>query len=243
MLLIYILLPVLGAVIGYRLGLKDVIFKNPVKGLFQKQIFRLGILIVLLLALFTFCIYLSNQQNQGSMELAKIFFAGLFVIGLIYAIMNYEFHLTKIESDIRFKQSAITLDTIKNWHIDPWVSFSEVIKKFEKSPQSSIIKGDIDDFMKFLNEDKNAEISNALMNMLNYFDTVSTGVNNGLLEPKFTRQFFEPIFLHYYENYCAFIFRKRSNDMNQKLWSEYTHLCQDWISQKTMQKTAGILYT
>lgn len=230
MLLVYMLLPVLGAVLGYHLGQKDLIFKNPVKGVHQRRIVRLGVLAVLFLALLIFTNYLSDQANPAYYESAKIFFAGLVIIGLIYAVINYEFSLNKNESDLKIKKSLASFDTINNWHKEPMVSHISEIKKFEKSKNYNLINGDIDEFMAFMHDDKNAPLLNSLVSILNYFETIVSGMNEGILDEQYIRRYYESIMLDYYQQYSTFITKKRSNERNQKIWIEFTRLAQEWNS-------------
>ncbi len=228
MFLIYILLPVLGAVLGYHLGQKDLIFKNPVRGVHHRRIVRLGVLAVLFLSLLIFTKYLYEQGNPAYYESAKIFLGGILIIGLIYAIINYEFSLNKNVSDISIKRSLATFDIINNWHKEPLVSHINEMRKFEKSQHFNLINGDIDELMEFMHDEKNAPLLNSLVSILNYFETIVAGMNEGILDQQYIRRYYELIMLEYYQQYSSFITKKRSNERNQKIWTEFTRLAQDW---------------
>lgn len=228
MFLIYILLPVIGAVLGYHLGQKDLVVKNPVRGVHQRRIVRLGVLAILFLSLLIFTKYLFELGNPAYYELAKIFLGGILIIGLIYAIINYEFSLNKNVTDINIKRSLATFDTINNWHKEPLVSHINEMRKFEKSKQFNLIDGDIDELMDFMHDEKNAPLLNSLVSILNYFETIVSGMNEGILDQQYIRRYYELIMLEYYQHYSSFITKKRSNERNQKIWTEFTRLAQDW---------------
>jgi hypothetical protein len=76
-----------------------------------------------------------------------------------------------------------------------------------------------------LDNDDSYDIRGALAAILNYFESISIGIEEELIDEVFVKRFFKTIFVNYKEKYEFYIkFRQSENENAKDAWSHFIAL-------------------
>jgi hypothetical protein len=128
---------------------------------------------------------------------------GSIMIGIFYSIINYEQNLLKFKYDKKSLKETLTYNTSCKMHEPEMMRHSMAIKKF------------YDDNIQIFRENRCAEIENLLKEdtgvrlsfiiMMNYFEAVSVGIEQGIMDERFIKEFFKTIFTNYLTRFGSYI--------------------------------------
>jgi hypothetical protein len=66
--------------------------------------------------------------------------------------------------------------------------------------------------------------------MLNFLESISLGVLQGIMDEEFIKGFFGSVFKNQYNTYIVFIEYRRREKQNPKIWNSFTTLAFKWIN-------------
>ena len=84
------------------------------------------------------------------------------------------------------------------------------------------------DFKKFIEDPVNFDFKESVKGIFNYFESIATAANKGLIDVEFIFEFHDSIFKIYYIDYFYYIEYQRATRNNMKIWNYYTTLVEKW---------------
>lgn len=191
---------------------------------FRAVLVFLAFILLILLA----CYLHSEEPELKKSEIVKIVNSGLVIIGVMYSILTYESNQIKNRHDTRVRKSSATYNAMGEWHVSPMVDYSKICKEFESKNEYQLLKNDIEKFMQEFNSSINSEYRKSLICILNYFESMSVGIGEDLMDEVFMRKFFRKIFFDFYDAYFPFIQERRRINNDHEIWQEFTRLVERW---------------
>jgi hypothetical protein len=126
--------------------------------------------------------------------------------------------------------SQSTFNILSTWYNEPLISHSKTIDTFEGGVNYASLKGNLSAFNVFYDSSSNdsIELRKAIKGILNYFEIISAGIKEGIIDEPFAKRYFSEIFIEYYDDWNAFIVSRRVN--NPGMFIEFTTLAEKWKS-------------
>lgn len=167
-----------------------------------------------------------STDSELLRNIAVIATYGSVIIGVFYAILNYEHKHEKDLYDRRFAKCAETYNTICEWHRPAMVVNLKTTKQLFESKKHLILENKAKDFYEQLEE--NDEARAALIAILNYFEFLAVGINQGILDELFVKKLFRTLMIGYFNDYSFYIMYKRKYQNAPTIWIEFTDLADKW---------------
>jgi len=190
------------------------------------------VILVMLLGL-----YLNWCLNLPPDKVAPIVLGSLAVMTLFFTALTFEYNHEKNIKDSEKSKSILTYNTAVDWNKSPITDHIILLTEHQDLMNPIIEKQDADLFWLFLTDRSKSyslPIRSALAGILNYFEYVSLGIEKGLIDESFVREFFETIFLKYYDKYLFYInFRRAENELSSKAWANFTKFAEKWRSSNS----------
>ncbi len=86
------------------------------------------------------------------------------------------------------------------------------------------------DFSKILDDDEQAR--SALVSIFNYLECVSIGIEKGILDDDFMRDYLAGVCIGYSMDYGFYIEYKRNVQKSPKIWINFTNMAEKWKKLK-----------
>lgn len=225
-------------VVGIMLGYVAWNHKDGVRTYFKSfyerysLLLRISLSVAFIIVIIGYANFLHQTEPKLALsELAKFVVSGLVVVGLFYSILAYEFGVKKSKLDRRVQKGQSTFNILSTWYNSPLIDYSKVIDSFEKSDKYSLLKNNIEEFEKYFEDvDKSIELRNAYRGIFNHFEIISAGIKEEVIDETFVKRYFKDIFFAYYEDWIAFIVRRRQK--NPDAFLEFTTLVENWRKEK-----------
>jgi len=199
-----------------------------------KAVFYYRIGLVLLALAFIGYLEYRYWNNLGNTDKVKNFVAiltgGSIVIGIFYSILNYEYSQIRFKHDSKTSRDVLSFNVANEWHKVNMVEAQKVAKKFLRKCQPLLLDNNAKKFHDELEDERNENRKAALISIFNYFESLSLGVKQGIIDEQFIRGFFGSIFESYYNEYIFYIEYRRRVKKNAKIWIHFTQLAQKWIN-------------
>lgn len=169
---------------------------------------------------------LRSADNALLKNIAVIATYGSVVIGVFYAVLNYEHKHQKDLYDIRFAKCAEAYNAICEWHRPAMVDNLKTTKQLFETKKHLILENKAKDFYEEL--EQNDEARAALIAILNYFESLAVGINQGILDELFVKRLFRTLMMSYFNDYSFYIMYKRKYHNAPTIWLEFTRLADNW---------------
>jgi len=176
-------------------------------------------------------LYLYLIKKWQFKDAAQLCTGFLVLLTLFFAALNYEFAFSKLKQDYKSARDLTTFNTANEWHKSPLNDYQKVSIKAEKAFIASNPTRSADDFEKFINDPANLDFKESLKGILNHFECVAIGTDNGLIDKDFIKYFYKGIFKIYYIDYYFYISRIRFNKKNNDVWINFTSLAEEWHTE------------
>lgn len=199
--------------------------ENLVNNLF---LLRYIICFVITIAIIAFSIFLYSYKHWHFKDIAQVCTGFFIVITLFFTALNYEFTANKTLTDRKSAKDTLTFSTAAEWHKPPLRDYQRVSIQFEDQFMASKPFRTIEDFENFINDPTRIDFKESVKGILNYFETVSIGVSNGLIDNAFIEKFYRSIFRTYYVDYYFYINNRRVRTGNHTVWVNFTNLAEEW---------------
>jgi hypothetical protein len=196
-------------------------------------LFRVCIASVLILILCYINFHITKKEPKiAYSELAKFTASGLVVIGFFYSILTFEFNVKKSKLDKRAQMAQSTFNILSAWNTTPLIDHHKTIDTFEKSDKHALLKENIDEFMVYYNSDsiESIELRKAIRGIFNYFEIITSGITEGVIDEAFVKRYLSEVALEYYNDWNNFIGKRR--EKNPTVFIEFTNLVETWNEQK-----------
>ncbi|MDI9364045.1 MAG: DUF4760 domain-containing protein [Flavobacterium sp.] len=205
--------------------------KSLTKLIFNKLFsLRIAFVVIWISTTLIAALYLKYVKNETIKDVLPLVTCSIIIMTLFYHVINYEHNLRKFNHDIKIARETLSFNTATEWHkptmIEHMKNFAQKIENFQNLVDQSNGK----EFSLELDKLENEELKTSIVCMLNYFESISLGVKQGITDEDFINGFFKTVFTNYYYKLNFFIEYRRKQRQNQKIWANYTHITQKWLS-------------
>jgi hypothetical protein len=150
----------------------------------------------------------------------------LLVVTLFYSIMTYEYNHLKFKHDNKKAKDLLTYNTATEWHKTGMVDIQKKCVVL-RTTKPAVFKNKVA-FYLFLESSSNIDDKAAFASLFNYFESISIGVKQDLIDKKFIKEFFEHIFCTNHDLYISHIEYRREVKKDRSIWINYTNLVEEW---------------
>ena len=126
--------------------------------------------------------------------------------------MTFEFNVKKRREEVRSQKSLSTYSALKDWQNTPLIDYSQKIREFENGNDYQLLKGDMVKFENFFDALNQTELKKSVIAIFNYFESISCGVVEGVLDEGFVKRFFQTVFTLYYNDWILYIKVRRKTE-------------------------------
>ena len=186
--------------------------------MFKRRYLLFG-LIILIISFFALKIYFRKDVSLS--DPVSIITCGILLLTLLYTALAFEIGEIKAKNTISFNISC-------EWHKPVMTNYLEVERSFLKDFQQIANHHNAQQFYDELEKVENVKAKTAISSIFNYFESISLGVNQGFLNEKFVKGFFQSLFKHYYIDYFFYIQYRRYRRNNDQIWINFTNLVGKW---------------
>ena len=171
-------------------------------------------------------VWQSYSGDERLKTMATVLTGGSIIIAIFYSILNYEYNQTKFRHDVKTSRDVLTFNTASKTHDPAMIKNFRIIKEFYKKNKDLINGNQLDAFNKLLNEDTETRAS--FISIFNFFECVSLGILQGIIDEKFTKEFFKTIFSEFNTYFGAYIEYTRKEFGTPRIFRNFTNLAERW---------------
>lgn len=175
---------------------------------------------------FTIAGYRSSALEDRVKNMATVLTYGSIIIGIFYAILNYEINYYKYRKDRQLARKLSSFQVASEWHKDSIVRHLKLTKKIYERYRHLIDENKSREFSEIVDNDDEARAS--LLSIFNYLECVSLGIYEEIHDERFMFDFFRGVFASYLNDYEFYIQYRRKKYNNPKLWIKFTDLATKW---------------
>ena len=159
-------------------------------------------------------------------SISIVFGLGSVVIGIFYAILNYENNQLKYRKDEKKAMYTLCYHSVSEWHQPGMVANLKITRQLYDQHQHLIDDNRGREFFEIL--EQNEAGRSALVSILNYFECISMGIRRGLLDDDYMRSSFMTIAHTYLTNYGFYIKYRRAVHRSPSMWINFTNMVESW---------------
>jgi len=190
--------------------------------------YRLAIVAICLIALLIFAgfTWSSSMQPDRLKNFATVVTCGSVIIAIFYSILNYEYTQIRFKHDKKNSVDTLTFTVASKCHDTEMIGHFKAMKKFYFTHKDVIQKRDLKNFHDSLEQDDATKTS--VVAVLNYFECISLGIQQELMDETFMKDFFASLFRVHYNYYLPYIEFIRTENSAPKLFVNFTNLAKRW---------------
>ncbi|HEV8514235.1 MAG TPA: DUF4760 domain-containing protein [Cyclobacteriaceae bacterium] len=192
---------------------------------------RFIFLIIGVIGIYFIVKYVSEDQSVSRKDLVQVITGCALIIALFYTIITYEYNQRKFQYDVKNSRDILSFNISKEWHDPTLVGYSKTCHEFMRQCHKILKEVDANKLHEALEAPENGDQKMALLSIFNYFESISLGIKQGIMDEDFIKGFFKSVFTHYYNEYNFYILHRRVVKKNQRLWQNFTSLAQKWIEE------------
>jgi hypothetical protein len=214
---------------------------------------RYMIVFALLLLIIGIGFFLNYDLKFTPDKVAQVITGSLTCIAIFFAACTFEYNDEKnIRDSIKSKES-LTFNTAVEWHKPPIITYQSVLAHYQEELNPFIESKDGKAFLAYLYRPEKLRVRVALVSILNYFESIALGIDKKLIDGDFVKEFFETLFIEFYNDYLFYIeFRRKEIEKNEDGWKRFTTFAEKWkkaldtstsVQLKTETQQAGQIST
>jgi hypothetical protein len=194
---------------------------------FFKRRFFILLLGIAGIALIAIKVY--RNPTSSTKDIVEVVTGGVICLTLFYHMINYENDQMKFKHDVKIFREKLSFNIATEWHKIPMVDYMQTLKKFLKKCEPLLKENDAKMFHETIENEENEDQKKALIAVFNYFESISLGVKQDIMDEEFIRGFFGSIFAQYFQEYAFYIDYRRRIKKNANLWINFTNLASRWV--------------
>lgn len=176
----------------------------------------------------SYVIWCSSIDAEKLKNCAIVFSAGSVIIGIFYSIINYEHNLSKFKHDVKSAKDVLTFNTACNMHNPDTIGHFRTIELFYKANEALFKSNKNNEINELFLAQPESRVS--FIVILNYFESISVGIDQGIMDEAFIKDFFKTIFMEYFKKFDSYIGFLRNESNSDRIFVKYTALAQKWKS-------------
>lgn len=178
----------------------------------------------------TYRVYSFSKPDNQIRDTISVFTGGAVLITLFYYFINYEYTQRKFKYDIKSSKDLLSFNIAMEWQKEHMTKNLAILYKFYCKNKSLLEDGKCRKFQKRLDSPEYEESYSSLLVVLNFMESVSLAVKQGIMDEEFIKGFFGSVFIMQYNRYQPYIEYRRKNIQNPKIWENFTYLSNKWLS-------------
>lgn len=175
---------------------------------------------------FSIIAWKSSIPQDQIKNLTTVLTCGSIILGIFYAILNYEINYFKYKRDRILAKKQASFQIASEWHKDSIVKNLKITKKLYEQHKHLIEQNKSKEFSEILDNDEDARA--ALISIFNYLECISLGVSEGIHDEHFMHGFFRSLFISYLNDYDFYIQYRRKKYNNANMWIKFSELATKW---------------
>ncbi|MFV0231865.1 DUF4760 domain-containing protein [Empedobacter falsenii] len=206
---------------------------------FQKRLsirllwFSIAALLVLFILAFLSFKYLIGLSIKDSFDYtSKLVIAVIAFFTFIYHLHNMELQIKAQQKSNEQNLAKYTYDICSDFRKPIMMNINEDLRILLNEHEKDLEKGDITNFLEFIEKDENKHKRKALILTLNYFESISAMVQAGDLDDEIVKRLFGKLFGRYYEILRPYI--KYRQKEASKSWCNFEKIAKKWIEDEKM---------
>jgi len=184
---------------------------------------------VILISIAGALVWMQSPFEYRAANLMAVLTGGSIVIAIFYAVLNYEMNYSRYEMNRQRARKLAAYGAATEWHQPSVVQHLKITKKFYEKYRYLIQENRSREFSEML--DSHEEARAALLSIFNQLECIALGIEEGIHDERFIRQFFRGIFLAYLNDYEFYILFRRKLVNNPSVWVGFTALAHKWRCQ------------
>lgn len=213
---------------GYKLPSFEKPINNIIGFIFY---YRLICVILSVITIVSTGIYVNihSSPEHHVQNVAYVLTGGSIMIGIFYSILNYEHTHSKFKHEVKNTRDTLTFSTACKMFTTEMMKHSTKVKNFYMT-NSHLFKErrwrDVDSIF-----EKDADIRLSYIIMLNYFEATCIGIEQNIVDEDFLREFFEPIFINYYNRFGTYI-EYSAEGAGKKVFKDFIGVSKRWNDER-----------
>lgn len=175
----------------------------------------------------TYFVWNQSTEADKLKNAAVAVTCGSIIIGIFYSLINYENNQNKFKHDVKTSKELLTYNTACKMYDKEMLEHFRVAKIFYEKNKSLFVTGDSPAIDKLFESDWLSRQS--LIVTLNYLEVISIGVNQGIIDEEFIKQFFLTIFKDNHGRYGPYLEGVRIT-RGSSIYSHFTTLAKSWTT-------------
>lgn len=167
-----------------------------------------------------------SSKTDQVFNLTAVLTGGSILIGIFYAILNYEMSYYRYRNDQILARKYSAFAAASEWHKELLVRNLKTTRKLYEKYKHLIDDNKSKEFSELLDKDDDARA--ALISIFNYLESLALGIEEGVHDEGFIAQFFRGIFISYYNDFEFYIQYKRKKEQNPHIWIKFTEMATKW---------------
>lgn len=163
-------------------------------------------------------------------DAVAVFAGGAVIITIFYAFINYEYAQRKFKHDIKSSKEVLSFNIAMEWQREYMTKNLEILREFYLKHKCLLENQNCNEVQSKLDKPKYNDHYTSLLVVLNFLESVSLGVKQGIMDEEFIKGFFESVFALQYSRYNSYIEYRRSTKNAPKLWINFTDLSKKWLN-------------
>lgn len=164
------------------------------------------------------------EPNDKIRNVIYVLTAGSIIIGIGYSIINYEHNHNKFNHDNQTSKEILTFNTAAKMLDTTMIDHFRHIREFYDSHQKKFYKQSYFKIDKLL---LNADLRGHFVAIFNYFEIISIGVNQDIMDKDYVKEFFSTLFVKYYKQYGKYI-EHIQQTKDPRTFKAYMELAENW---------------
>jgi hypothetical protein len=186
-------------------------------------------LVAILLGLLTWAgvhMWNASVQPDKLKNLATVMTCGSVIIAIIYAILNYEYSQIRFKHDKKNSIDLLTFNIASKGHDPHMIIHFRNLKTFYQTYRHL---ADDNQMLKFHSKmEKDTPTRESFIIVFNYFECISVGLDQGIIDDTFAQEFFKYMFLDYYDLYGPYLHFLRRKLKSDRIYKSYVRLASKW---------------
>ncbi len=191
---------------------------------YYRLLFVLGALVVTGLA--GAHVYYLASPAEGMQRAALIVTFGSVIIGIFYSILNYEHNQLRFRHESQVTRDTLTFTCSCKMHEADTILHFKALKVFYDTHRASFAAANYATVKRLFREQQEARI--AFIVLFNYFEGISIGLQQGIMDEAFVKEFFRTVFIEYHQYFGGYIHYLRNDMRSQRVFCRFTEVAERW---------------
>lgn len=157
---------------------------------------------------------------------ALVLTGGSIIIGIFYSIINYEHNQLKFKHDVKTSREVLTFTTATKMYDKEMINHFRNVKTFYQTNKEFFVQNRCLEIDRLLTEETEKRVS--FIVLFNYLEGISVGINQGIMDEVFMKEFFKTLFRDYSQYFGLYLDFLRKESNSPRIFRHFTALAERW---------------